>query len=102
MWTLAGSSPRLQRPLTLKRLRLEVSDAKGKGRKKPRKDQYSLPAQRTSLPFDFSPDEYTVLLTAPPGCDAWPRVARLSQVRCRAAGAEGTRRIADGRDEDHL
>ena len=49
---------------TLKRLRLEVSDAKGNGRKKPRKDQYSLPAQRMRLPFDFSPDEYTILMTA--------------------------------------
>src|SRR5688572_13347582 len=64
MWTLAGSSPRLQGPFTLKRLRLEVSDAKGKGRKKPRKDQYSLPAQRMRLPFDFSPDEFTILMTA--------------------------------------
>src|SRR5688572_20221478 len=49
---------------TLKRLRIEVSDAKGKGRKKPRKDQYSLPAQRMRLPFDFSPDEFTILMTA--------------------------------------
>src|SRR5688572_10661983 len=37
---------------------------KGKGRKKPRKDQYSLPAQRMRLPFDFSPDEITAFITA--------------------------------------
>ena len=60
---------------TLKRLRIEVSDAKGKGRKKPRKDQYSLPAQRQRLPFDFSPDEYTVLQTA-----LRKKSAELSQV----------------------
>ena len=60
---------------TLKRLRLEVSDAKGKGRKKPRKDQYSLPAQRMRLPFDFSPDEFTILMTA-----LRKKSAELSQV----------------------
>jgi hypothetical protein len=60
---------------TLKRLRIEVSDAKEKGRKKPRKDQYSLPAQRQRLPFDFSPDEYTVLMTA-----LRKKSAELSQV----------------------
>ena len=60
---------------TLKRLRIEVSDAKGKGRKKPRKDQYSLPAQRQRLPFDFSPDEFMVLMTA-----LRKKVAELSQV----------------------
>ena len=60
---------------TLKRLRIEVSDAKGKGRKKPRQDQYSLPAQRQRLPFDFSPDEFTVLQTA-----LRKKSAELSQV----------------------
>ena len=60
---------------TLKRLWLEVSDAKGKGRKKPRKDQYSLPAQRMRLPFDFSPEEYTILMTA-----LRKKSAELSQV----------------------
>jgi len=60
---------------TLKRLRLEVSDAKGKGRKRPRKDQYSLPAQRMRLPFDFSPDEFTILMTA-----LRKKSAELSQV----------------------
>jgi hypothetical protein len=60
---------------TLKRLRIEVSDAKGKGRKKPRNDQYSLPAQRMRLPFDFSPDEFTVLMTA-----LRKKAAELSQV----------------------
>jgi RuvA, C-terminal domain len=48
----------------LRRLKLEVSDAKRTNRKRPRPDQYSLPAERRRLPFDFSPDEFTLLFTA--------------------------------------
>jgi hypothetical protein len=49
---------------TLRRLKLEVSDAKAKNRKRPRPDQYSLPAERRRIPFDFTPDELTLVLTA--------------------------------------
>ena len=75
---------------TLKRLRIEVSDAKGKGRKKPRQDQYSLPAQRQRLPFDFSPDEFTVLMTA-----LRKKSSELSQVTgCEVTPKEALHQIA--------
>ena len=40
---------------TLRKLRLEVSDAKRRNRKRPRDEEYSLPAERRRVPFDLSP-----------------------------------------------
>jgi hypothetical protein len=49
---------------SLRRLKLEVQDARAKGRRLPRKGSYGLPAVRMRLPFDFAPEEYELVARA--------------------------------------
>jgi hypothetical protein len=54
----------LAKDTSVKKLKLEVRDAKEKNRKRPRKGQYGLPGVRTRLPFDFAPEEHELLANA--------------------------------------
>ena len=46
---------------SMRKLRVEVQDAKAKNRKRPRDGSFGLPAVRMRLPFDFSPEEYDLV-----------------------------------------
>ena len=49
------------RKTSMRKLRVEVQDARDKNRKHPRSGSFGLPAVRMRLPFDFSPEEYDLL-----------------------------------------